>query len=322
MNNIAINNTIQTFTASRKTISAKAESSDFGIALQSAFSYSEPKGVNAVKETTFLSFDDLLEDMYVISDAHKLEAPLAKIRGVSPNEYNSALNEISEKRLEIIRSGEGIKVRVDAGELPKLIEEIQTGLENGDSLRDVLQKHYDSYGDATQFNGKEWFYIVPETGEVKYAWEKHRVVYSSEAQMEMDRLSCYSIADDIATVLRYTYFKEETDDPTKVQALIDGISARSSQYSMERFDPRWDTTVYRTREEMALLEQQYGACDCDGSEYDDMIDSLLELLDRHFKAEQQREAENDDFGSSSLTVAAMAAKIAVSKTNDTSTLAV
>ena len=113
--------------------------------------------------------------------------------------------------------------------MPKLIEEIQTGLENGDSLRDVLQKHYDSYGDATQFNGKEWFYIVPETGEVKYAWEKHRVVYSSEAQMEMDRLSCYSIADDIATVLRYTYFKEETDDPTKVQALIDGISARSSQ---------------------------------------------------------------------------------------------
>ena len=109
--------------------------------------------------------------------------------------------------------------------------------------------------------------------------------------------------------------------PTKVQALIDGISARSSQYSMEHFDPRWDTTVYRTREEMALLEQQYGACDRDDSEYDDMIDSLLELLDRHFKAEQKREAENNDLGSSSLTAAAMAAKIAVSETNEVNALA-
>ncbi len=50
--------------------------------------------------------------------------------------------------------------------------------------------------------------------------------------------------------------------------------------------------------------------------------SLLELLDSHFKSEQKRQTKIDDLVSSSLTVAAMAAKIAVSKAGEASTLAV
>ena len=48
-----------------------------------------------------------------------------------------------------------------------------------------------------------------------------------------------------------------------------------------------------------------------------MVDSLLELLDSHFKSEQKRQTKIDDLVSSSLTVAAMTAKIAVSKTKET-----
>ena len=71
--NIAINNTIQTFTASRKTISAKTDGSDFGIALQSAFSYSEARGVNAITSNALEMLDDELEDMYVMSNSHKIQ---------------------------------------------------------------------------------------------------------------------------------------------------------------------------------------------------------------------------------------------------------
>ena len=101
----------------------------------------------------------------------------------------------------------------------------------------------------------------------------------------------------------------------KIEALISAIGERSTGYNTDRFNSIWDTTADRSREWMAMMQEKYW--NEDSTEYDDMVDSLLKLLDRHFKAEQKREAENDDFGSSSLTVAALAAKIAVSKTKET-----
>lgn len=320
MNNIAINNTIQTFTESRKTTTKATGSSDFGIALQSAFSYSEARGVNAISSNALEMLDDELEDMYVVSEAHKLQMPMAQRSQLSPNEYKRAHTEIREERKEILGSQRCIDIIIDEGKLTDFIEEIQNGLENGKSLYEVLQDHSEKYKEADDLNGKEIFYIDPNTGSVEYVQTKNRCIHISPKQMDMDALTSYAIADDIATVLRYTYFREDTDDPVKIKTLISAIGERSAGYNTDRFDSLWDTTVEHSREWIAMMHEKYW--DEDSTEYDDMVDSLLELLDRHFKAEQKRDAENDDFGNSSLTVAAMAAKIAVSKTNDTSTLAV
>ena len=319
MNTTAINNTIQTFTTNHRT-TAKNDGSNFDIALQGAFSYSEVRGVNAISSNALEMLDNELEDMYVVSNAHKLQMPMAQSSQLSPNEYHRLCAEIRETRKDILGSQRCVEVIIDAGELPKFIEEIQNGIENGDSLNNVLQNHRERYETANDINGKEIFYIDPDTGSVEYVYTKNRCIHISPKQMDMDKLTSYVIADDISTILRYTYFKEEKDDPKKVQALISGISQRSGGYNTDRFNPIWDTTVEHSREWMAMMHEKYW--DEDSTEYDDMVDSLLELLDRHFKAEQKRDAENDDFGNSSLTVAAMAAKIAVSKTNDTSTLAV
>ena len=320
MNNIAINSTVQTFTASRKTTTKATGSSDFGIALQSSFSYSEARGVNAIASNALEMLDDELEDMYVVSNAHKLQEIMGQAGKISTESYMDALTEINKVEEKLIVENICICVRVDEGGLPKLIEELQTGLANERSLRDVLQDHYDSYGDITQLNHGEYFYVDPETGSVEYAYTKDRNMYIPEESINVDVLTSLAIADDIATVLRYTYFKKEGDDSFKIQALISGISQRSAGYNTERFNTLWDDTVEHPREWYAMMMQTYKVDNVE--DFDDMIDSLHELLDRHFKAEQKREAENDDFGSSSLTVAAIAAKIAVSKTNDTSTLAV
>ena len=314
MNNIAINNTIQSFTASRKTISAKTDGSDFGIALQGAFSYSEVRGVNAIASNALEMLDDELEDMYIVSNAHKLQLAMGQWGIVSYNEYDKAFDNKREKFLELCQEGNCIQVRIDPGKFNEFVEELQTGLANGDSLRDVLQNHFDSYGDVTHLNHGEFFTIDPDTGMVEIAHTQTRNIYGSAADSNMDILTSLAIADDLATVMRYTYFKEETDDPVKVQALITGICERSNGYNTERFNPLWDTAVEHPREWYVMMQEKLGY---DDEPRNDMVDSLLELLDRHFKAEQKREAENDDFGSSSLTVAAMAAKIAMSKTKET-----
>ena len=318
MNNIAINNTIQTVTASRKTTTKATGSSDFGIALQSAFSYSEARGVNAISSNALEMLDVELEDMYVVSNAHKLQKPLGMWGKISESEYSNSFEEIWQKGIEIKRSNKCIPIALDEGELPEFVKEIQVGLADGKSLRDVLQKRYNDHGEIMGLCHKEVFYIDPDSGSVEFVDTKNRHTFNDK-QFCIDKLTSYAIADDIATVLHYTFFKEETDDAIKVQTLISGICERSMKYNTDRFDPQLDTMAH-TPEEWAIIDAKY--CDEEVTESDDMIDSLLELLDRHFKAEQKREAENDDFGSSSLTVAAMAAKIAVSKTNDTSTLAI
>lgn len=318
MNNIAINNTIQTFTASRRT-TARTDGSDFGIALQGAFSYSEARGVNAIASNALEMLDVELEDMYVVSNAHKLQIATGQFGIISMNEYEKAVDNVRNKYLELSQAKNCIEVRIDPGKFSEFVEELQTGIANGDSLRNALQKHFDSYGDVTHLNHGEFFTINPDTGIVEVAHTPTRNVYGSVADKNMDILTSISIADDLTTVMRYTYFKEESDDPAKVQALIAGICERSDGYNTERFDTLWDGSVFHQDEWYVMMQEKLGY---DKEPKNDMVDSLLELLDRHFKAEQQREAENDDFGSSSLTVAAMAAKIAVSKTNDNSTLAV
>jgi hypothetical protein len=318
MNPIAINNTIQTVMANRRT-TAKTVGSDFGIALQGAFSYSEVRGVNAIASNALEMLDDELEDMYVVSEAHKLQMPMAQARKMPVEEYNKKFEEIWWRGIEISKSGECVIVSLNAGEFPKFVEEIQNGVNNGDSLRDVLQKHYDDHSGIMQLGREENFYINPETGIVEYVDTKGRNVIS-DAQNDIDCLTSYAIADDIATLLRYTYFKEEKDDPVKIQALISGICQRSNGYNTERFNPIWDTSIEHTDEWYLMMIDKVNNEDTSACE--DMIDLLLELLDRHFKAEQKRQAENDDFGSSSLTVAAMAAKIAVKKVSEVSTLTV
>lgn len=318
MNAITATNTIQTVTTNHRT-TAKTDGSDFDIALQGAFSYSEARGVNAIASNALEMLDNELEDMYVVSEAHKLQMPMAQARKMPVEEYNKKFEEIWWRGIEISKSGECVIVSLNAGEFPKFVEEIQNGVNNGDSLRDVLQKHYDDHSGIMQLGREENFYINPETGIVEYVDTKGRNVIS-DAQNDIDCLTSYAIADDIATLLRYTYFKEEKDDPMKIQALISGICQRSNGYNTERFNPIWDSSIEHTDEWYLMMINKVNNEDTSACE--DMIDSLLELLDRHFKAEQKRQAESDDSCSSSLIIAAMAAKIAVKKVSEVSTLTV
>ena len=318
MNNIAINSTVQTFTASRKTTSAKTDGSDFGIALQSSFSYSEARGVNAIASNALEMLDDELEDMYVVSNSHKIQLFHIQIQNNESEEYLKLDRAASAEASRILHSDDYFELPLGENELASFIEDVRNGINDGKTLEDVINAAQKKHPDFGYSGNTDKFFIDKNTGNVGYSFVKPSC-HNFGGQGAVDFLTVMAIADDISTVLRYTYFAQEGDDSLKVSQLLSGISERSKTYDVDRFNPLYDTSVDHPNEWYIALEQKLnanGAANCDSA-----IDSLLELLDRHFKAEQQREAENDDFGSSSLTVAAMATKIAVSKSNEASALA-
>lgn len=132
------------------------------------------------------------------------------------------------------------------GDLNELLDNIEKDLANGETLRGALQNWIDkvvgkffSPGEGVLNvggNQADLITINPDTGEVVNSNPKSRCIVIGNIQ-DMDYATVKSEADDLATYLRYTVFKKETDNPEKVEALLEEIRAKQSDYDISRFLP-------------------------------------------------------------------------------------
>lgn len=140
------------------------------------------------------------------------------------------------------------------GDLKELMESIEKALADGETLQNALQNRIDKYVKEGKVYGScqtDLLLIDPDTGEVIDSLPKSRCIVFKNLQ-ELDRSTVKSQADDLATFLRYTAFKKETDDPEKVQALIAELKAKQSDYDTSRFLP-----IFSSAGEQGLKNAKY-----------------------------------------------------------------
>ncbi len=199
-----------------------------------------------------------------------------------------------------------------AKDLTELMESIEKGIADGKSLKDILQDRIDRYAKECGIEGvvgvggdtADMILVDPDTGEVIDSLPKGRCVVLSKKIQDMDYSTVKSEADDLATFLRYTVFKKETDDPEKVSALISELKEKQSDYDTTRFLPifsvvgeqgaknveywlnllgtdglNWDSLSEDEREEAAdellrIIAERYSS---DNSRDDDLLDEMEKM---------------------------------------------
>ena len=199
-----------------------------------------------------------------------------------------------------------------AGDLKELMDSIEKGLADGKPLRDILQDRIDRY--AKEFGEEgvvavgsiqaDLILIDPDTGKVIDSMPKGRCVVLSKKIQDMDYATAKAQADDLATFLRYTVLKKETDDPEKVSALISELKEKQSDYDTSRFLPifysggkqgeknveywgkllgtdglNWDSLSEEERDEivdelMRIIAERYSS---DNSTDDDLLDEMNKM---------------------------------------------
>lgn len=297
--NISTVNSVRTLSVSAVSITyAFTETASFDAALRGEFSFSRVRGAESMKASAEydLSIDPELERMYVVSSAHKLEQPLAMKMNMSWEAYSSEIKRIDLEYKSIHFSGKYLEVPLSEGGLPEFIDTLRASLDEGASLQSVLEKQILRY---SKMDGgvlcppcaqdHDMFYIDPFTGDVGYAIAKSRVMYPFEEQQMLDRLTSYQLADDIATVLRYSYFRRETDDGINIERLMYGISERSKKYCTERYEDIYNHRLERPEWYTMVWEQLRAAGQ--PKDYNAMIAALLKLYAEHLDAEKEREEQ-------------------------------
>ncbi|MBD5130847.1 MAG: hypothetical protein HDT43_13135 [Ruminococcaceae bacterium] len=136
-----------------------------------------------------------------------------------------------------------------AGDLAELMESIETGIADGRPLGDILQDRIDRYAKeymaasgeegiaAVGSNRADIILIDPETGKVIDSHPKGGCIILSKKIQNMDYATAKSQADDLATFIRYTVLKKESDDPERVSALLSELKEKQSEYDTSRFLP-------------------------------------------------------------------------------------
>ena len=174
-----------------------------------------------------------------------------------------------------------------AGDLRELMESIEKGIAEGESLRDILQSRIDRYAKECGEPGviavgtmeADIILIDPDTGRVFDSMPKDRCIIVSQ---ELDRSMAKAQADDLATFIRYTVFKQEPDDPEKISALLTELKEKQSGYDTSRFLPifysrgekGWENAKYLRR--LLGLDDDEEESDEDGS--DEAADELIRIV--------------------------------------------
>lgn len=179
--------------------------------------------ISKSQQSTETDYD--FSDMYVRTYQHSAEDAVKDISAVSKPWKNTDYMQVPA-----------------TGDLTELMDSIEEGIADGKSLRDILQDRIDRYAKECGEAGAvavgsvdaDLILVDPETGKVIDSMPKGRVIILSD---EMDYYTVKSQADDLATFLRYTVFKKETDDPEKVSALISELKEKQSDYDTSRFLP-------------------------------------------------------------------------------------
>ena len=192
-----------------------------------------------------------------------------------------------------------------AGDMKELMECIEEALANGETLRSVLQNRIDKYARECGIDGvvavggghADLIRINPDTGEVVDSHAKGRCIGLKKLR-EMDFSIVKSEADDLATFLRYTVFKKETDDPEKVEALIAELKAKQSDYDTSRFLPIFSSVGDQGLENARYLEKLLGLDKINWAGLseeerdklsDEMIDELMRILGEHNSSDDNKD---------------------------------
>lgn len=179
-----------------------------------------------------------------------------------------------------------------AGDLKELMESIEKGFANGESLKSVLQNRIDRYYKEPGLDGAsnaadccDRILIDPETGKVIDSIPNVRCVVLSKEIQNMDYDTARSQADDLATFIRYTVFKKETDDPEKVSALLSELKEKQSDYDTSRFLP-----IFSANGELGERNGDYWCKikselnDLSEDERNEAADELLKILEKRYSS--------------------------------------
>lgn len=222
-------------------------------------------------------------DMYIRTYQHSLEEAVKDLYSVSRPWANQKYMQVPV-----------------AKDLTELMESIEKGLADGKSLRDILQDRIDRYAkEYTEKSGEEDVVAVgsiqadsilvdPDTGKVIDSMPKSRCIVWSKKIQDMDYATVRSEADDLATFLRYTVLKKETDDPEKVSALISELKEKQSNYDTSRFLPIFYSGGKQGEKNVEywnnLLGTKWGSLS--EKERNDAADELMRIVQERFGSER------------------------------------
>ncbi len=187
-----------------------------------------------------------------------------------------------------------------AGDLKELMEDIEKGLAEGETLRSILQNRIDRYARECGEEGAvevgsidaDIILVDPETGKVIDSMPKGRVIILSDEMQNMDYDTVRSQADDLATFLRYAVFKKETDDPEKVNALLSELKEKQSGYDTSRFLPIFYSGGKQGKKNLEywlnLLGTDWGD-DFGKDERNDAADELLKILEERYSSKDRND---------------------------------
>ena len=186
------------------------------------------------------------------------------------------------------------------GDLKELMESIEKALADGETLQNVLQNQIDKYVKGGKVYGScqtDLLLINPDTGEVIDSLPKSRCIVFKNLQ-DLDRSTVKSQADDLATFLRYTVFKKETDDPEKVEALIAELKEKQSDYDTSRFLPIFSSAGEQGRKNAQYLIKLLGldkfkwdslSEDERDKLADQLTDELMIILGEHYSSDYNKD---------------------------------
>lgn len=260
--------------------------------------YSELEA-RAVSSTEYIAKQkEKFTDMYITSTAHKYFSDNQSRAGSSLGLLN-----LRVENARIASNAGCMLIPIEAGELPQFMETIQTSLNNGISLEDILKQkyseHISKYGEEGHTNSfADWFAINTSTGEVMSADPISRTYHGDSFDEEiLDIESVMELADDLATFLRYAVFSQETDDPEKVDEILCFIKNKQAYANYNRFitDGGNETTNNIIIERLiaaGVLKSD------DDEEKEEAVDELMETIRIH--QEELRENKIDKEGSEKI----------------------
>lgn len=198
--------------------------------------YDKSKTSTVISEESIGAQKREYENMYITSAAHRYFSEKLS--------SNLSSRELLGLRAEIAgaaKKEDCMLIPIEAGELPQLMDTIQSSLKDGKSLSDILKQKYNDhirkYGEEGHTNSyADWFAINVLTGEVMSADPIDRTYHGDSFDEELsDMEAVMELADDLKTFLRYAAFSRDTDDSEKVSRLISFIKNKQAYADYDRF---------------------------------------------------------------------------------------
>lgn len=274
-------------------ISAQSSGGAFAASLDAQISvYS----VTAVEGRYGKVDEETVKNMYVRSKAHDYVTFVKDPFLMSDEESTREFFEAAELEAHAINDIRGIHdwstIYLGYKELPAFLEKIQEGAANGIPLADVIQQQRedtvprkDMYTSRDGNAAHDLFYIDLAEGNVVDVTCMQDDGCETYAGYNFNLALMLSIADDITTFVRYTYFRQESDDPAAVEAVLADIKAHAPNYNSDRYlrstldgiKPMLPAEVIEAKAK--YFKEHYNEF---VEQETKQFDELMEMIDRHF----------------------------------------